>query len=56
MALIEITNNMKRRDERNYVIGIFIDFKKAFNTVFHKIMLRKLYCNGIRRHADMFYR
>ena len=43
MALIEITDNIKRLlDERNYVIGIFIDFKKAFDTVDHEIMLKKL--------------
>ena len=57
MALIEITDNIKRLlDERNYVIGIFIDFKKAFDTVDHEIMLRKLDCYGIRGHANMFFR
>ena len=57
MALIEITDNMKRLlDERNYVIGIFIDFKKAFDTVDHEIMLRKLDCYGIRGHANIFFR
>ena len=57
MALIEITDNIKRYlDERNYVMGIFIDFKKAFDTVDHKIMLRKLDCYGIRGHANMFLR
>ena len=57
MALIEITDNIKRLlNERNYVIGIFIDFKKAFDTVDHEIMLRKLDCYGIRGHANMFFR
>ena len=57
MALIEITDNIKRLlDERNYVIGIFIDFKKAFDTVDQEIMLRKLDCYGIRGHANMFFR
>ena len=57
MALIEITDNIKRLlDERNYVIGIFIDFEKAFDTVDHGIMLRKLYCYGIRGHPNMFLR
>ena len=56
MALIEITDNIKRfLGERNYVIGIFIDFKKAFDTVDHEIMLRKLDCYGIRGHANMFF-
>ena len=45
MVLIEITDNIKRLlDEKNYGIGIFIDFKKAFDTVDHKIMLSKLDC------------
>ena len=53
MALIEITDNIKRLlDEKNYVIGIFIDFKKAFDTVDHEILLRKLDCYGIRGHAN----
>ena len=57
MALIEITDNIKRLlDEKNYVIGIFIDFKKAFDTVDHEILLRKLDCYGIRGHANMFFR
>ena len=57
MALIEITDNIKRLlDERNCVIGIFIDFKKAFDTVDHEIMLRKLDCYDIRGHANMFFR
>ena len=57
MTFIEITENIKRLlDERNYVIGIFIYFKKAFDAVDHEIMLRKLYCYGIRGHANMFFR
>ena len=57
MALIEITDNIKRLlDEKNYVIGIFIDFKKALDTVDHEILLRKLDCYGIRGHANMFFR
>ena len=57
MALIEITDNIKRfLDERNFVIGIFSDFKKAFDTADHEIMLKKLECYGIRGHANMFFR
>ena len=57
MALIEITDNIKPLlDEENYVIGIFFYFKKAFDTVDHDIMLRKLDCYGIQGHANMFLR
>ena len=57
MALIEITDNIKcLLDERNDVIRIFIDFKKAFDTVDHEIILRKFDCYGIRGHANIFSR
>ena len=43
MALIEITDNIKcLLHERNYVFGTFIDFKNAFDTVDHEIMLKKI--------------
>ena len=57
IALIEITDNIQHLlDESNYVKGIFIDFKKAFDTANHEIMLQKLYCYGIRGHANMLFR
>ena len=56
MALIEIADNIKHLlNERNGVIGILINFKKAFDTVDHEIMLQKLDCYGIRGHANMFF-
>ena len=55
MALIEFPDNIHRLlDEGNYVIGIFIDFTKAFDTVDHEILLHKLYRYGIRGHANNF--
>ena len=54
MALIEITDNIKRLRDKKNVIGIFIDFKKAFHTVDHEIMSRKLDWYGIRWHANLF--
>ena len=57
MALIEFSDNIHRLlDEGNYVIGIFIDFTKAFDTVDHEILLHKLYRYGIRGHANNFFR
>ena len=57
LALIEVTDLIKRfLDEKQYVIGIFIDFRKVFDTVNHDILLDKLECYGIRWHANKFFR
>ena len=57
MALMEIIECIKHLlDEKNYVVGIFSDFKKAFDTVDHNIFLSKLDHYGIRGHANMFFR
>ena len=48
-SLIEITEKIKSTiDSGNYGCGIFIDLKKAFDTVNHKILLTKLEHYGLR--------
>ena len=57
MALIEFSDNIHRLfDDENYVIGIFIDFATAFDAVDHEILLHELHRNGIRGHANNFFR
>ena len=57
MALIESSDNIHRLlDDGNYVIGIFIDFTQAFDTVDHEIILHKLHRYGISGHANDFFR
>ena len=41
---------LKSLDNGDYVLGLFLDFKKAFDTVNHDILLRKLYLIWNKRH------
>ena len=48
-ALITLVNKITQSlDSGDMVIGIFLDLKKAFDTVNHKILVNKLYSYGIR--------
>ena len=56
-ALTEVIDYIyKSLDEGNYVFGIYIDLKKAFNTVQHDILLSKLQHYGIRGIAFEWFR
>ena len=45
----EITNSL---DNHEATVGVFIDLKKAFDTVDHSILIEKLYHYGIRGSAN----
>ena len=56
-AILDIVNTIHSNiDNRKYSCGIFLDLKKAFDTVNHEILLTKLEHYGIRGVINYWFR
>ena len=56
-ALISISESIREAiDNNKHVCGIFVDFQKAFDTVNHDILLKKLNYYGIRGCTNDWFR
>ena len=50
MLLIDLTETIRKAlDDNEFACGVFLDFKKAFDMVNHKVLLKKLEQYGSKR-------
>ena len=55
-ALISVVENIQTQlDDGKYSAGVFVDFKKAFDTVDHNILLNKLDYYGVNRIPNEWF-
>ena len=57
VPVITLIENISRAlDTSKIVCGIFIDFRKAFDVILHKTLLKKLYAYGISGEIDNWFK
>ena len=55
-ALIDITEKIRETlDKKKVAAGVFVDFQKAFDTVNHEILIKKLDHYGIRGTLNKWF-
>jgi len=56
LALIEVIDSIYSHiDKHEFTIGIYLDLQKAFDSVNHKILFKKLYNNGVRGEVHAWF-
>ena len=56
-AIVQLVDQIYKSFEKNYyTLGVFIDLPKAFDTVNHKILIRKLKMCGIKGISRVWFR
>ena len=56
-ALLELSDKIAEAiDRKKFMIGIFVDVSKAFDTLNHNILLQKLISYGIRGSVNDWFR
>ena len=53
--MLSVDKIISALDENKYILGVFLDFSKAFDTIDHSIMLHKLHNYGIRGVANKWF-
>ena len=55
-CLFDLTESIRKAiDENKYAVGIFVDLQKAFDTVDHTILLKKISHYGVRGTANKWF-